>query len=102
MGGKRFDLILKDFSDDEKFLLRFVRHRHCHVTLSNFAVRIAGTGDDAKFKTANWERLVQLSKVTTIAALRKSLIVKLKVHETNLERLRARIAPEPGDRLFQE
>lgn len=96
------ELIRKDFTDDEKFLLRFIRHRHSHVTLSNFAVRIEANGNDMKYKTANWERLVKLSKTTTVVALRKSLVDKLTAHQDNLARLRALITPAPGGRLLPE
>lgn len=96
------EAIRKDFSEDEKFMLRFIRHRYCHITLSNFAVKIDGEGDDIKFRTSNWERLVRLSKTNTISSFRASLINKLKIHEDRLARLNYLISTEKGFRFFAD
>lgn len=96
------EAIRQDFSEDEKFLLRFIRHRYCHITLSRFGVRIEGENDEFEFKTANWTKLVELSKTKTVSSFRAELIDKLKIHESSLERLHYLIYPEPGVRLFAD
>jgi hypothetical protein len=96
------ELIRKDFSDEEEFILRFLRHRHAHITLSEFGVRIDGKDDDAKFRTANWKRLTELSATTTSTKFRTDITAKLRAHSANLNSLKKMIAPEAGVRILPE
>jgi hypothetical protein len=94
------EIIRNDFTEDEKFLLRFLRHRHCHVTLSNFGVRLEGKGEDVKIKTANWQRLTKLAESKSVSDIRRTLLEKLSRHTESLSRLQYLIAPSPGKRLL--
>jgi hypothetical protein len=98
-----FEPIQFQFSEDDLFLLRFLRHRNCHITLSKFSVKIEGVGEDAIFKTANWERLVRLSESTAVITFRESLITRLLPDLEGLRRIQFLLSPERGKpRLFPE
>lgn len=92
----------KEFSDDERFMLRFIRHRFCHVRLSNFSVKIEGMAEEAKFKTNNWERLVELSQTHTVSGLRKLFNEKLSAAKDQLVQIAKLINTEPPDAIFPE
>lgn len=99
---EHFQQVHNLFSEDEKFLLRFLRHRGSHITLSKFSVRIEGQGENMKFQTTNWERLLKLSEVFTVQTFREVLLKKLVPHRETIASMAGLLTPEAGKRIFPE
>lgn len=75
------------FSDDELFVLSFLRHRYCHPILSAYSVKIDGLLGDSKFKVAKWKRLLELGAETKEEEFKLGVIAKLKPVQTNITTL---------------
>ena len=62
--------------------------------------RQARGGQDAKFKTNNWENLVRLSKETTVSDFRESLLEKLTPHLDTIAQIARLLTPEATNGIF--
>ncbi len=64
-------------SDDDLFVLGFLRHRYSHPILSGYSVKIEGPLGDSKFKVANWKKLKNLGSNTKEEEFKLRMIKKL-------------------------
>lgn len=81
------DSIQSVVSDDDQFMLGFIRHRYCHPILSDYSVKIDGLLGNSKFKVEKWKRLLDLGSKTKEDEFKIGIIEKLKPIRGNLELL---------------
>jgi hypothetical protein len=62
-------------------------------------VKIDGTGEDAKYKTANWNNLVKLAKTTSIPILRGKIFERLNPKIDVFQRIAYLLLPGDTERL---
>ena len=74
-------------SDDDMFMLGFLRHRYCHPILSGYSVKIDGLLGNNKFKVEKWKRLLELGSKTKEDDFKIGIVDKLKPCKGRLERL---------------
>lgn len=75
------------FTEDDLFMLNFMRHRYCHPILSGYSVKIDGLLGDSKFKVEKWKRLIELGSITKEEVFKLEIIAKLKTIRTKIETL---------------
>jgi hypothetical protein len=73
-------------SDDELFLIEYLRHRYCHPTLTGYSVQIVGRKGSKQLATMKYERLKSLNK-TNVEQLKKDLTGKMLPLSGELRRL---------------
>lgn len=74
-------------SEDDLFILGFLRHRYCHPILSGYSVKIDGLLGNSKFKVEKWKRLIEIGSKTKEDDFKIGIIEKLKPNKGTLERL---------------
>lgn len=84
-------LVRSMVSDDDMFILGFLRHRYCHPILSGYSVKIDGFLGTSKFKVEKWKRLLDLGSETKEDEFKLSIIEKLKPTKNKLECLRSQL-----------
>lgn len=94
--------IFNALSDDDRFLLGFLRHRVCHPVLSDYKAKLSGKVPQTKIKTEKWERLKKLGDRVKQDKFKAEMIEKLRPHLNHFAGLIMLLRQCAGEKIQQD